>query len=50
MVVPDMELQRLQIDAYPAGLVLRNGIVVSNSVLDSEGAERLMLLSLQPKQ
>lgn len=50
MVVPDMELQRLQIDAYPAGVLLRNGVLLANSVLDSEGAERLLLLSLQPRQ
>jgi hypothetical protein len=47
LVVPDGELRSFHTDQFPAGIVIREGTVVSNAVLADEGAQRLALQSLQ---
>ncbi len=46
LIVPDTELSVFHIDSFPAGIVIRDGIVRSNSVLSSQGSERVLLRAL----
>jgi hypothetical protein len=43
LVVPDPVLSAFHSDVFPAGVLIRDGTVLSNSVLASEGAERLLV-------
>jgi hypothetical protein len=43
LVVPDSELKVFHADSFPAGIVIRDGIVRSNAVLSTQGSERLLL-------
>jgi hypothetical protein len=43
LVVPEAELNLFHADSFPAGIVIRNGIVRSNAVLSTQGSERLLL-------
>jgi len=43
LIVPDVELSAFHADSFPAGIVIRDGVVRSNSVLSSPGAERMLL-------
>ncbi|MGB8029291.1 MAG: hypothetical protein WCF30_06455 [Terracidiphilus sp.] len=42
LIVPDSVLGEFHSDVFPAGILMRDGIVSSNMVLSSEGAERLL--------
>ena len=46
IVVPDAELRAFHADSFPAGIAIRDGVVRSNSVLSSRGAERLLIQAL----
>jgi hypothetical protein len=46
IVVPDSTLRAFHADSFPAGIAIRDGIVRSNGVLSSKGAERLLFQSL----
>jgi hypothetical protein len=46
IVVPDAELRAFHADSFPAGIAIRDGVVRSNSVLSSRGAERLLIHAL----
>jgi hypothetical protein len=46
LIVPDVELSAFHADSFPAGIVIRDGVVRSNSVLSSPGAERMLLRAL----
>ncbi len=43
LVVPESELNIFHADSFPAGIVIRDGIVRSNAVLSTQGSERLLL-------
>jgi hypothetical protein len=43
LIVPDAEVAAFHADSFPAGIVIRNGIVRSNSVLSTQGSERVLL-------
>ncbi len=46
VIVPDQVLVKFQSDVFPAGILIRDGTVLSNSMLSSEGAERLLVNNL----
>jgi hypothetical protein len=46
LIVPDSVLSKFHGDVFPAGMVMRDGIVLSNIVLSSEGTERLLVNAL----
>jgi hypothetical protein len=46
VVVPDAELSAFHADSFPAGIVIRDGVVRSNSVLSSRGAEKMLIRTL----
>jgi hypothetical protein len=46
LIVPDSVLGAFHSDAFPVGILIRDGRVVSDSVLSSEGAERLLVNAL----
>jgi hypothetical protein len=46
LVVPDAELNAFHADSFPAGIVIRDGVVRSNSVLSSRGAEKMLVRTL----
>jgi len=43
LIVPDSVLSGFHSDVFPAGILIRNGTVLTNSALSSEGAERLLV-------
>ena len=43
LIVPDSVLSGFHSDVFPAGILIRDGKVLTNSVLSSEGAERLLV-------
>jgi hypothetical protein len=43
LIVPDSVLSEFHSDVFPAGILVRDGTVLSNIVLSSEGAERLLV-------
>jgi hypothetical protein len=43
LIVPDSVLSEFYSDVFPVGILIRDGTVLSNSVLSSEGAERLLV-------
>ena len=43
LIVPDSVLSEFHSDVFPAGILMRDGRVLSNIVLSSEGAERLLV-------
>lgn len=43
LVVPNTVLSTLQSDVFPAAILMRDGAVLANLPLNSEGAERLIL-------
>jgi class 3 adenylate cyclase len=43
LIVPDSVLSEFHSDVFPAGILMRNGTVLSNIMLSSEGAERLLV-------
>lgn len=43
LIVPNTELVDFHIDSFPVGIVIRSGVVRSNSVISSAGAERMLL-------
>ncbi len=43
LIVPDSVLSEFHSDTFPAGILMRDGAVLSNIVLSSEGAERLLV-------
>jgi hypothetical protein len=43
LVVPNTVLNTLQSDVFPAAILMRDGTVLANLPLNSEGAERLIL-------
>jgi hypothetical protein len=43
LIVPDTVLDEFHSDVYPAGILIRNGTVLSNLVLAGEGAERILV-------
>jgi hypothetical protein len=45
-VVPDSTLRTFHADSFPAGIAIRDGKVLSNAVLSSKGAQRLLLQSV----
>jgi hypothetical protein len=46
LIVPDSELSTFHSDAFPGGIVIRDGIVQSNGILSSPGAERMLFRTL----
>jgi hypothetical protein len=46
IVVPDSTLRAFHADSFPAGIAIRDGMVLSNGVLSSQGAQRLLFQSL----
>jgi hypothetical protein len=46
LVVPDVVLSEFHSDVFPIGIFIRDGTVLINSVLSSEGAEKLLVNSL----
>jgi len=46
LIVPDAELQGFHADQFPAGIAIREGRVVSNSVLGDGGAVRMTLVGM----
>jgi hypothetical protein len=46
LVVPDKELNVFHADSFPSGIVIRDGIVRSNTVLSTQGSERLLLSAI----
>jgi hypothetical protein len=49
LVVPDAMLSAFHADSFPAGILIRNGTVLSNSVISSHGAERCLFSSTQSR-
>ncbi len=43
LIVPDSTLSEFHSDIFPAGILIRDGTLLSNSVLSSDGAQRLLL-------
>jgi hypothetical protein len=43
LLVPDSVLSQFHSDVFPAGILMHDGTVLSNIVLSSEGAERLLV-------
>lgn len=43
VIVPDAELRAFHDDSFPSGIVIRDGVVPSNFVLSSGGAQRMLL-------
>jgi hypothetical protein len=43
LIVPDSVLSDFHSDAFPVGILIREGVVLSNAVLSSDGAERLLV-------
>jgi hypothetical protein len=43
LIVPDPVLSDFHSDVFPVGILIRDGMVLSNTVLSSEGAERLLV-------
>jgi hypothetical protein len=46
VVVPNAELSVFHVDSFPAGIVIREGTLLWNGVLSSQGAERMLLSTL----
>jgi hypothetical protein len=46
LIVPNAELSTFHIDSFPAGVAIRDGIVRSNSILSSQGAEHMLVRAL----
>jgi hypothetical protein len=46
LIVPDGVLRDFHSDVFPAGILVRDGVVVSNLLLSGEGAERLVVNAL----
>jgi hypothetical protein len=46
LVVPDKELERFHADTFPAGILIRDGVVRSNGVLSTRGAEKELVRML----
>jgi hypothetical protein len=46
LIVPNAELSTFHIDSFPAGIAIRDGIVRSNSILSSRGAEHMLVRAL----
>jgi hypothetical protein len=46
VVVPNAELSGFHVDSFPAGIVIREGTLLWNGVLSSQGAERMLLSTL----
>ncbi len=49
VIVPNAELSVFHVDSFPAGIVVREGTVRWNSVLSSQGAERMLLSTLSDR-
>jgi hypothetical protein len=47
LIVPDSELRAFSADSFPGGIVIRDGIVRWNSVISSQGAERMLVHALK---
>jgi hypothetical protein len=48
LVVPDAVLQQFHADAFPAAIIVRDGVVQANLPLDGDAAKRLSLFALGP--
>jgi hypothetical protein len=46
VIVPDVDLTSFHADSFPAGIVIREGILVWNGVLSGQGAERMLASTL----
>lgn len=49
VIVPDAELSVFHADSFPAGIGIREGTVLWNGVLSSQGAERMLLSTLSDR-
>lgn len=47
LIVPEAELDSFCADSFPAGILIRNGTVLSNGVLSGGGAEKLLVNALK---
>jgi hypothetical protein len=47
LIVPDAELRAFHADSFPAGVVIIDGVVDSNSLLSSQGAVRMLVRALK---
>jgi hypothetical protein len=43
LIVPNSVLSEFHADVFPAGILIRDGVVLSNTALSSEGAERVLV-------
>jgi hypothetical protein len=43
LIVPDSVLMEFHSDVFPAGILIHDGTVLANTVLSSEGSERLLM-------
>ena len=46
LIVPNAELREFHADQYPAGIAIRDGMVVSNAVLADDGAVRMTVAAM----
>jgi hypothetical protein len=47
LVIPESELNVFHADSFPAGIVVRDGVVRSNAALSTQGSERLLLGAIE---
>lgn len=49
LIVPQLELDSFYADSFPAGILIRDRTVLSNSVLSGGGAERLLVTAMKSR-
>jgi hypothetical protein len=50
VIVPNAELSLFDVDSFPAGIVIREGTLLWNGVLSSQGAERMLSSTLSDRE
>ncbi len=50
VIVPHAELSLFHIDSFPSGVVIREGTLLWNGVLSSQGAERMLFSTLSDRE
>jgi hypothetical protein len=43
LIVPDKDLKSLYADSFPAGILIRDGVVRSNAVLSGQGPQKILV-------
>jgi hypothetical protein len=49
VIVPNAELSLFHVDSFPAGIVIRDGTLLWNGVLSSQGPERMLIGTLSDR-